>query len=82
MTRPADRRWPIVYGRDDLTCLYEPPVGPLDPYRSAGVGHLRLRVDQGGRPHRPAGEVYHLRPFLDGSSPKKITEGRLGADVR
>lgn len=62
--------------------LMEPAVGPNDPYRSPGVVHLRLWVDQRGYPFKPQGEVYHLKPFPDGSSPAKITEGRLGADVK
>lgn len=60
----------------------EPPASTLDPHRSPGVSHLRLYIDQQDRPIRPRGEVYHLRPFPDGTSPEKITEGRAGADVR
>jgi hypothetical protein len=30
----------------------------------------------------PEGEPYSIRPWADGSSPRKVTEGRLGADVR
>lgn len=62
--------------------LMEPAVGPGDQYRSAGVAHLRLWVDKVGRPFKPEGEVYHHKPFPDGSSPAKIVGGRLGADVK
>jgi hypothetical protein len=34
------------------------------------------------QPFIPEGEPYTLRPWADGSSPAKITEGRAGADVR
>jgi hypothetical protein len=75
--------WGRVFWQDRAPlALYEPPVGPLDPYRSPGVGHLRVWLDAEGRAHKPTGEVYHLRPFPDGSSPAKVTEGRLGGDVR
>ena len=77
------RAWGRVFFRSNAPMSWlEPAVGPLDPYRSPGVSHLRLYLDQAGQPMQPRGEVYTLRPFADGSSPKKITEGRLGADVR
>ena len=77
------RAWGRVFfrGRARFAWL-EPAVGPLDPYRAPGVSHLRLYLDQTGNVIQPRGEVYHLVPFADGTSPKKITEGRAGADVR
>lgn len=75
--------WGRVFFRDRVTMTWlEPPASTFDPYRSPGVSHLRLYLDQAGQPMVPRGEVYHLRPFLDGTSPEKITDGRLGADVR
>jgi hypothetical protein len=77
------KAWGRVFFRDKVTMAWlEPAVGPLDPHRSPGVSHLRLYLDQAGQPMMPRGEVYTIRPFADGSSPAKITEGRLGADVR
>jgi len=82
-TEAEVRVWGRLFFRDhDRLCWYEPPVGPLDPYRSPGVAHLRLFLDRANRPIMPRGEVYHLRPWDDGSSPAKITEGRAGGDVR
>lgn len=77
------RNWGRVFFRGHAPKSWlEPAVGPLDPHRAPGVAHLRLYLDQDDRPMMPRGEPYHLRPFADGSSPAKITEGRLGADVR
>lgn len=77
------RAWSRVFFGEHHTCAwFEPAVGPLDPHRSPGVVHLRLFTDKTGRPVIPQGEVYTLRPYADGSSPPKITEGRAGADVR
>lgn len=77
------RAWGRVVFREHAPMSWlEPPVGPGDPYRSPGVAHLRLYLDQTGRPFIPTGEVYDLRPFSDGTSPEKVTDGRLGADVR
>lgn len=77
------RAWGRVFFREHCTkALFEPAVGPLDPYRTAGVVHLRVFLDQAGRPIVPQGEVYDLHPFADGSSPAKVTEGRAGGDVR
>jgi hypothetical protein len=77
------RAWGRVLFREHTPkAWFEPAVGPLDPYRAPGVVHLRLYVDQAGRPIVPRGEVYDLLPFADGSSPRKVTEGRFGADVR
>ena len=61
---------------------FEPAASVFDPYRMPNVVHLRLFLDKGGRPFTPKGEPYHIRPWADGSSPRKVTEGRLGADVR
>ena len=70
---PSDdeaRAWGRVFFREHhAKSWFEPAVGPLDPYRSPGVVHLRLYVDQAGNPMQPSGEVYTLRPFADGSSP-------------
>lgn len=83
---PSDdeaRAWGRVFFREHAPkAWFEPAVGPNDPYRAPGVVHLRLYVDQAGRPIVPRGEVYELRPFTDGSSPAKILDGRAGADVR
>lgn len=83
---PSDneaRAWGRVFFRDHVRwSLFEPAVGIFDPYRAPGVVHLRLFLDQQDRPIKPAGEVYDLRPFDDGSSPAKVLHGRLGADVR
>ena len=84
---PSDdevRAWGLVfYGPEHAPkAWFEPAASIFDPYRMPNVVHLRLFLDKGGRPFIPRGEVYKLRPFTDGSSPKKITEGRAGADVR
>ncbi len=77
------RAWGLVLFREHATkAWFEPAVGPGDPYRSPNVAHLRLYLDQRDEPIIPQAEVYTLRPFADGSSPKRITEGRAGADVR
>lgn len=79
------RAWGLVlWGPDRATwAWFEPAVGPGDPYRSPGVVHLRLYRDKlTGEAMMPRGEVYDLRPWADGSSPAKILDGRLGADVR
>jgi hypothetical protein len=78
------RAWGLVfYGTEHAPkAWFEPAASPLDPHRMPNVVHLRLFLDKEGRPFIPRGEPYTIRPFADGSSPKKITEGRLGADVR
>ena len=83
---PSDaeaRLWGYVFfGRYAPLSLFEPAASVFDAYRSPNVVHLRLWLDQAGAPINPQGEVYDLRPFADGTSPKKVTEGRLGADVK
>lgn len=83
---PEDREiraWGRVFFRAHAPMSWlEPAVGPGDPYRSPGVAHLRLYLNQQGEPFIPKGEPYTLRPFADGTSPERITDGRLGADVR
>ena len=83
---PSDdeaRLWGYVFfGQHAPKSLFEPAASVFDPYRSPNVVHLRLWLDQAGAPIVPQGEVYDLRPFPDGSSPAKITHGRLGADVK
>jgi hypothetical protein len=84
---PADdevRAWGLVfYGAEHAPkAWFEPAASMFDPYRSPNVVHLRLFLDKAGRPFTPRGEPYTIRPWADGSSPRKITEGRLGADVR
>ncbi|GIH95342.1 hypothetical protein ACFFMN_23560 [Planobispora siamensis] len=83
---PADeevRAWGLTFFRQYATwAWFEPAVGPGDAYRAPNVVHLRLFLDRNDRPILPRGEVYDLRPWDDGTSPKKITEGRAGADVR
>ncbi len=77
------RAWGRVFFRQHASkAWFEPAVGPLDPYRMPGVVHLRVFVNQQGQPILPRGEVYDLRPFADGSSPRRILDGRAGADVR
>jgi hypothetical protein len=77
------RAWGLVfYGTEDAPkAWFEPAASVFDPYRISNVVHLRLFLNQAGHPFIPAGEPYNIRPFADGSSPRKITEGRLGADV-
>jgi hypothetical protein len=84
---PADdevRAWGLVfYGPEHAPkAWFEPAASVFDPYRMPNVVHLRLFLDKGGRAFTPKGEPYHIRPWADGSSPRKVTEGRLGADVR
>jgi hypothetical protein len=83
---PSDdevRAWGRVFYRQHAPLAwFEPAVGPGDDYRIQNIAHLRLYLDGNGQPFIPKGEVYHLRPFADGSSPAKITEGRAGGDVR
>lgn len=88
---PSDeevRAWGVAaFGEDRHKALVEPPASPLSidvlvERRSPGVAHIRLWLDRDGNPIKPEGEVYHLRPWDDGTSPEKIMEGRLGADVR
>lgn len=60
----------------------EPAAGVGDRYRLPNIAHVRVFLDPAtGEPFTPTGEVYHLRP-LDGLSPPKVIDGRLGADVR
>lgn len=84
---PADeevRAWGLVfYGTEHAPkAWFEPAASVFDPHRMPNVVHLRLFLDKAGRPFIPKGEPYNIRPWADGSSPKKITEGRLGADVK
>lgn len=72
----------VVFRRHAAKAWFEPAAAVGDPYRSPGVVHLRLFLDQADRPIVPVGEVYTLHPWADGTSPKKVTEGRAGADVR
>jgi hypothetical protein len=78
------RAWGLVFfGPEDAPkAWFEPAASVFDPYRIPNVVHLRLFLDKAGRPFLPSGEPYTIRPWADGSSPRKITEGRLGADVR
>jgi hypothetical protein len=84
---PADdevRAWGLVFFGPEHApkAWFEPAASVFDPYRMPNVVHLRLFLDKQGRPFIPEGEPYTIRPWADGSSPRKITEGRLGADVR
>ena len=78
------RAWGLVFfGTEHAPkSWFEPAASVFDPYRMPNVVHLRLFLNQAGHPFIPRGEPYTIRPFADGSSPPKITEGRLGADVR
>ena len=84
---PSDdevRAWGLVfYGPEHAPkAWFEPAASVFDPYRMPNVVHLRLFLDRQGRPFLPEGEPYTIRPWADGSSPRKVAEGRLGADVR
>lgn len=84
---PADgevRAWGLVFfgPAHAPKAWFESAASVFDPYRMPNVVHLRLFLDRSGRPFTPRGEPYHIRPWADGSSPAKVTEGRLGADVR
>lgn len=78
------RSWGLVfYGPEHAPkAWFEPAASVFDPHRIPNVVHLRLFLDRNGRPFIPNGEPYTIRPWADGSSPRKVTEGRLGADVR
>lgn len=82
------RAWGVAtFGEDRHKALVEPPASPLSidvlvERRSPGVAHIRLWLDRDGNRVKPVGEPYHLRPWDDGTSPEKVMEGRLGADVR
>jgi hypothetical protein len=78
------RAWGLVfYGAEHVSkAWFEPAASTLDPHRQPNVTHLRLFIDRRGQPFIPEGEPYTIRPWADGSSPAKVTEGRLGADVR
>lgn len=78
------RAWGLVFWGPQHApkAWFEPAASLFDPHRLPNVVHLRLFLDRSGRPFIPKGEPYHIRPWADGSSPAKITEGRLGADVR
>lgn len=77
------RAWARVFWREHATkAWFEPATDVFDQHRLPGVVHLRLYLDQRGEPMIPQGEVYTLRPFADGSSPAKVTEGRAGGEVR
>ena len=84
---PADdevRAWGLVFFGPVHApkAWFEPAASVFDPHRMPDVVHLRLFLDKGGRVIVPEGEPYSIRPWADGSSPRKVTEGRLGADVR
>lgn len=83
------RAWGVAaFGEERHKALVEPPASPLsidvlyERRSPGGVAHIRLWLDQEGNPIKPTGEVYHLKPWDDGTSPEKVMEGRLGADVR
>jgi hypothetical protein len=81
-TEDEIRAWGrVFFGEHHTIARYEPPVGPLDPYRSPGVSHLRLHLDTTGNPIIPRGEPYTLN-VEPGLTPSKIADGRAGADVR
>lgn len=50
----------------------EPAASVFDPHRQPNVCHVRLFLDKENRPIMPEGEVYHLKPWKDGTSPEKI----------
>lgn len=72
----------VVFGEHCTKAWFEPAATTFDPYRMPSVAHLRLFLDRDMRPFIPTGEPYSLRPWADGSSPPKIVDGRLGADVK
>lgn len=72
-----------VFGKHCTKAWFEAAASTFDPYRMPNVVHLRLFLERDSlRPFVPEGEPYSLRPWADGSSPAKIVDGRLGADVR
>lgn len=84
---PSDdeaRAWRNVFFPNHYRlALFEPSATVFDIHgRTPGVVHWRVWVNQQGRPVKPEGEAYTVIPYADGSSPQKVTEGRLGADVR
>lgn len=83
---PSDdevRAWARVFFREHAPKGWlEPAASVFDPYRMPGVVHVRVFVGRDGQPFVPAGEPYDLKPWADGTSPAKIVDGRLGADVR
>jgi hypothetical protein len=61
-----------AFGGEVTKAWIEPPASALDLYRLPNVGHVRLFLDRESRPILPEGEVYHLKPWSDGSSPEKV----------
>jgi hypothetical protein len=73
----------VFFPSDYAKATWEPSASPLNiDGRLPGVVHWRLWLDQNNKPIIPTGEAYTILPYADGSSPAKVTEGRLGADVR
>lgn len=71
------RAWCHAIFREHLKLAWiEPPASPFDTYRTSQasryVTHVRLFTDLVGRPIKPEGEVYHLKPWPDGTSPEKV----------
>ena len=63
-----DREIWISLLREHLKLAWiEPPASPFDIYRTSQasryVTHVRLFTDLVGRPIKPEGEVYHLKPW-------------------
>jgi hypothetical protein len=73
---PTDKEV-AAWGREILgpqlqKCWIEPAASLFDPHRKPNTPHVRLFLDRQNRPIVPQGEVYHLKPWPDGSSPEKI----------
>lgn len=72
------RAWArAIFGEHVKWSWFEPPADPLDVdvlagRRETGVWHARLFLDRTNRPILPEGEVYDLKPWVDGSSPEKV----------
>lgn len=80
-TDPVDRvvrAWMhALFGEWMRHAWIEPPAAPGDPHRNAPASkyatHVRIFTDRGPlRPITPVGEVYHLLPWDDGTSPAKV----------
>lgn len=65
-----------VFGKHLTLAWIEPPASKLDLYRTAAASayttHVRVFLDRQGHPIQPEGEVYTLKPWIEGDSPAKV----------
>lgn len=65
-----------VYGRHLAIAWTEPPASKIDVHRNAPASpyttHVRVFLDREGNPIQPEGEVYTLKPWVQGDSPAKV----------